>query len=513
MSKRTKTTTLTGKRSYMPITRPKSKRQNTRLSPLSPYMGTFNTKESIEDNDFEMFENNDEQFDQQELAQVLKTMYMKNHKSDIFLNLVDNKIEFRQKFGLSGHNFNKPLMYPATLINILTRLNNLQMYNSNLISKTNPNFYQFYGSITGMNTILTIIDTIGIKTLYLINEKRVHYLSPLNIRKIRDVIRKHSVTKYQALLDSKYVLIKSNKDLRKKFSLDITKNTVDIAAKDFDMIIISSTFSSFSDNDTNISVTLNNFDYKDSHKSSMLKSNIIDDITHLISVNKCYNFTVVNTTWKPFNSYIVDNFTPGANIYYYLDSDNSLHTVSAKDIVDKKMQYYSTHFNLNDNIHNSLSNIHFFSSKLDSHKSVIGGSHLQTIPEVSVCSDIYFPNNTLGFCWFSAIINSLFYADDISTIFLNKTVRHMDKTLEYIKDFYDTNYQTFDINNQQHLKEFTKHLIHLMTFVYCSFSILSKNQLNRIQNKRKWMDIYTKITKDYYPYIYIFIIALSNPKK
>jgi hypothetical protein len=89
----------------------------------------------------------------------------------------------------------------------------------------------------------------------------------------------------------------------------------------------------------------------------------------------------------------------------------------------------------------------------------------------------------------------------------------MDKTLEYIKDFYDTSYKTFDINDQQHLKEFSKHLIHLFAFVYCSFSILSKNQLNRVANKRKWKDIYDKITGEFYEYIYVFIIALSKTIK
>jgi hypothetical protein len=260
---------------------------------------------------------------------------------------------------------------------------------------------------------------------------------------------------------------------------------------------------------------LSNFDYRNSHKSSILKKNGVAKLktSHLISVNKCYNYNIVNTTWKPFFTYTIDNFIPGTQAFYNIDANEILNETTEKDIRANELECYYSHFVSQSDIYVTLHNNHFFSSKYDFDTSINGGSYSQTLPTVSTCYDIYFPNNLDGFCWFSSIVNSLFYADDISTIFLNKTVKHMDKTLEYIKDFYDTKYETFDINDQQHLKEFSKHLIHLFTFVYCSFSILSKNQLNRIANKRKWTDIYTKVTGEYYEYIYVFIIALSSTVK
>ena len=54
-----------------------------------------------------------------------------------------------------------------------------------------------------------------------------------------------------------------------------------------------------------------------------------------------------------------------------------------------------------------------------------------------------------------------------------------------------------------------------MSFIYCSYSILSKNQLDeRITNKKKWYEIYQTFTdKDTYRTIATIILGLSNIKK
>lgn len=491
-------------RTYAPISRPRQsvKRQNTRLSPLSPYMGTFNTIESLNE---DVLQNTDDitSKDQQDMAQVIKSLYMKNKKNDdIFLKLFDTKFDFLQRFDLTGYNFQKNLVHPTTLINILTRFNNLKISEMSL-TVDKPDLYKTYISTSMINYILTIFDTIGTKVLYLINYHNSLYLSPLNIRKFRDIIRK--TVGIQTVTEDH--IVKHNRDLRKLFRIDMNANKINIDAEKYDVIMMVSGFSSFLKTKNNITVKLSHFNYKSNHKASILDENDTDLDSangHIISINKCNSHTLVNTTWKPFNIYTVESFVPGLENYYVIDKDNRLNEVSFQYL--NKVFYYYSHFVKQEIMDDTFNNIHLFTSK---------GSpeYLQTLQEKSVCSDIYFPNNFSEFCWFSSVINSLFYADDISTSFLNKTVKHMDKTLEYIKDFYDTSYKTFDINDQQHLKEFSKHLIHLFAFVYCSFSILSKNQLNRVANKRKWKDIYDKITGEFYEYIYVFIIALSKTIK
>ena len=54
----------------------------------------------------------------------------------------------------------------------------------------------------------------------------------------------------------------------------------------------------------------------------------------------------------------------------------------------------------------------------------------------------------------------------------------MDKTLNYIENLYNEDYNSFDETDIKTLKIFFGHLINLFTFIYCSFNILSKNQLN-----------------------------------
>ena len=54
-----------------------------------------------------------------------------------------------------------------------------------------------------------------------------------------------------------------------------------------------------------------------------------------------------------------------------------------------------------------------------------------------------------------------------------------------------------------------------MSFIYCSYSILSKNQLDeRITNKKKWYEIYEMITdEERYKIIALIILGLSNIRK
>jgi hypothetical protein len=95
-----------------------------------------------------------------------------------------------------------------------------------MISPTNTNVYKTYSSFKASNYIFTICDTIGVKILYLISDKNVLYLSPLNIRKTRDIIRRSQ----QQDFDEVYIT-KNNRDLRKTFVIDKVLESIDIDAK------------------------------------------------------------------------------------------------------------------------------------------------------------------------------------------------------------------------------------------------------------------------------------------
>jgi hypothetical protein len=487
------------------------------LSPLSPAHGSLKTIPSLK-NEMSV-ETNISNFNQIEMANKLKTMFMlvnSDYNFDLFFKLTETKIDLINKFDLAYYNYNKALLFPTTIINIMSRLNNLQIANLDINSKQ-PDLYKGYGSSRTQNYVLTIFDTIGVKVLYLINSKGFLYLSPLNIRNARDIIRKR--TSSTTDLDSLPFINKNNRDLRKKFNITINSNETNIDASSYDIIMITEGFHVFLQNKNNIVVKLNNFDNKRDYKSSILINNKLNQKKegHIISVNKCYNYTLVNTTWKPFYTYNI-NFVPGAKCFYYInDVDKSLNETTSKIIQENNLEYYYSHFTDKMTIYLALENIHLFSNSPNISRTLQGGSmriaHSKAIPEVSVCSDIYFPTNLYGYCWFSSIINSIFYADDIAVVFLNRTVKNMDKTLEYVKNFYVSGYQTFDINNKEALKEFTKYLINLFTYIYCSFSILSKNQLHKIQHKIKWLEAYNKITNEYYDYIFVYIIVLSKTMK
>lgn len=480
---------------------------------MSPTIGTFRTLAQSPDETSEITDIN---FSEIESAHTIKQLFMTADKEQAFnvfdrVSLQNNNLIY--DYDLALHNFHKDLMYPATLINIMSKFNNLQIDDYKINEESG--IYKSYASYQITSYLFTIIDTICIKALFLIYDKKVLYLSPLNIRNARNSVRKSLFKSTKtSILDDKKFIEKNNRDLRKKYRIDLQINSIDIDANEYDIIIITQSFDTFQSNPNNIGVRLNNFDLKTNHKSSILKNNsnylVGNNINHIISLNKCNNYTILNTTWKPFNIYNIE-FIPGSEKFYYINNNtNNLVEVTEDEIISDNLDFYHADFYVQKTSYYSLANLHFFTCKS---KHMIGGyaaiEHSKTIPEVSLCSDIHFPHNFHAFCWFSSIINGLFFADDISTVFLNKCLRNMDKTLEYIKEFYYKNYKTFSIDID-HLKECNIHLIYLFTFIYSSFSVLSKNQLNRVRNKKKWYDIYNKIVNEYYLYVYVFIIVLSK---
>jgi hypothetical protein len=451
---------------------------------------------------------------QQDMAKVIKNLYMTVdiNKAHRMFNKVRNNGNMLQKYRLTKETFEKRLVHPTTLINITTKLQNLEIASHSPKSPdASYDIYKTYASLKSHNYLISIFDTLGMKVLYLICHDDKYYLSPMNIRQLRDNIRKDLID-FDAI-DITFLNI-CNQQLMAKFPTieEEGRQHIHIDAKSYDIIMISQAFISFTQNADNIEVYIDTPIY---HKSSMLVNSALDEDheAHLISIAKCYNYNMVNTTWKPFNVFQIEHFTPGVEKYYNLnETHNHLEEVTWDAIEDiEQPDIYFSHYQVQEYMDVTLNrNIHFFTGKTFT-APVNGGSPFSMmIPEISSCADIYFPHNGNCFCWFSSIINSFFYADDISTICLQKSMKRMDKTLEYIKAFCEIDYKSFDIKNNRDVKKFVIHLIHLFTFIYCSFSMLSKKQINRIHNKQKWLDIYNRVTGDHYDYIYVFIIALSK---
>ena len=405
----------------------------------------------------------------------------------------------------------KQLLFPTTLLDFMSLVNNLKL--SAIDSK---NYKAYQNEILAY--FLTIIDTINIKVLYLISEGEHYYLSPLNLKSFRTKIRKQQTNIDDRDYVPKYI-DRLNKQLTKQFIYQKTNDLYKIDASLYDFVFISSSFKKF-----NIfyyfykyKVILNNIDLKQHYKASILRNT-----NHAISINKCNQYNILNTTWKPFNIY---NFT-GLKDYNGISIENNkIYYFDENERIDpeKKYDYYYLKHAVEPSFNTSTFTIHLYSNraslKTKIYKQLEGGTKheiIQRIPEVSVCSDVFFPNNLYDFCWFSSIINSLFYTDDISAIFLNKSIRNMDKTLKFLNDIHvDEQYKTINFKDQNELKKILKHIIYIMSFIYCSYSILSKNQLDeRITNKKKWYEIYQTITnKETYKIIAEIILYLSNIRK
>ena len=393
---------------------------------------------------------------------------------------------------------------------------------------TTPNIWHIFSSVSAINNLklleilkkdysadqfellsyfLTIIDTINVKVLYVICSGKKYYLSPLNLKKVRSQLRKKEID-----LNSNNINV-FNEKLKKQYAdFKNSDGVYKIDASKYDFVFISNSFKSFSEIKNKIQIFLNNINLKQHYKASILRNN-----SHVISINKCNQYNILNTTWKPFNIYNITNFE---DYDFYIDKNKIFYVDEPEPT--KRSEYHYLNHKMDGNFKKSLFTINLYSNRATLrtkiYKQIEGGTNqlVENIPEVSVCSKIFFPNNLYGYCWFSSIINTLFYTDDIAAIFLNKSIRNMDKTLNYLNDFYICEkYKTIDFTNQKELKKILKHLIYLMSFIYCSYSILSKNHLDeRITNKKKWYEIYQIITdEERYKIIATIILGLSNIKK
>jgi len=453
--------------------------------------------------------------EQRELAKKLKDCYLDNNPNETWYEINDKdnidddeyviQMEFFKKLNSDFNpkkDYHKQLLFPSTLLQFMSLINNLELthIDSDIYDACQSDILSYF---------LTIIDTINIKVLYVICDGDNYYLSPLNLKKIRTQLRKQKIN-----IDSADININNlNEELKTQYKEFKDKRLYKIDESKYDFVFISSSFKKFNTTRNKLQVVLSNIDLTKDYKSSILFNE-----NHVISINKCNNYNILNTTWYPFNNYNITDFKD----YDFYIKNEKIYYIEDTDIDDNKEKNYYLRHKIKDNFENSLLTINLYSNraslKTKIYKQIEGGTIelKENIPEVSVCSDVFFPNNLYEFCWFSSIINSLFYTDDIAAIFLNKSIRNMDNTFKFFNDFYiDKKYQTINFKDQKELKKILKHVIYIMSFIYCSYSILSKNQLDeRITNKKKWYEIYKTFTdKDTYRTIATIILGLSNIKK
>jgi hypothetical protein len=104
--------------------------------------------------------------------------------------------------------------------------------------------------------------------------------------------------------------------------------------------------------------------------------------------------------------------------------------------------------------------------------------------------NLYIPPNKKGFCWYLSIISSIFYADEICAIMLNKSIRYINKSINLLIKYGD---ELHSILNETLLnyKKFNKDktniinmMIYLNIFVYTSYATIVKNKFNDITSKK-----------------------------
>lgn len=90
------------------------------------------------------------------------------------------------KNALIFRNFEKSIMSPLIIINILSKLDNISIVDKTV--RKMYNLYQNYGNLNYINFLLTFLDTLNINVLYIISNNNEYYISPLNNKKFRRLL-------------------------------------------------------------------------------------------------------------------------------------------------------------------------------------------------------------------------------------------------------------------------------------------------------------------------------------
>lgn len=316
--------------------------------------------------------------------------------------------------------------------------------------------------------ILYFNDVLGLKVLYLmVSPLKKLYLSPLNDKKYRNVIRKRE-----------FNLI-NNITIKKV--LKRLPNIKNIDGNDYDLILF---HNNIIENYYTDDINLKNYKYD----SSLLKC-----YGHVISITNINNNKVINLAYNyNHNEFHINEFDYLKDEYYRIEEnsngENCLNKIN-KDVFEKTDFKSFNSYNKND----FFDPLHFFvSNKIKKIYKTIDGGDVCNSYKIKNNKKYYFPNNNKSICWFISIMNIYCNSDNISLIINNKICRLMNKVLLDIKKFVDEEYikNTYNIDIN---KRYANNVIILCIFIYSSYFILSKNLLNNVKNITKWRNILYKL--------------------
>ena len=241
----------------------------------------------------------------------------------------------------------KSLITPETIINILSRQINL-FIEGNILINENTTFRENYATynINLFRYLLSFIDSIGLKVLYIINDGNHDYISPLNNKKFRNFVRTQGGFFDYDDYEKKHYKYYINTLLHIK-QKKIFPHTIDV--KNYDFVL---KHNSLLDNN-DLKINLINSQYNSSIMENKLNSHE-DKIGHNISINKCNNNFVVNTTWKPFNIYRIRDINIKQKNNYNIVEEKCLKKTKNSD------DYFRLYNYKCDYLYEEFSSINFF---------------------------------------------------------------------------------------------------------------------------------------------------------
>ena len=327
-----------------------------------------------------------------------------------------------------------------------------------------------YSTKIWIDTLLYYIDLINLKTLYVeTNGKEKYYLSPLNNRKFRT-----SVIKLK-LDDDTYIDKKINSKIESIIENFKENGSIIKDCNDYDIVIVTSHYDY---KNFKYELELMNFNKnKDFNSCILLSTNNPNNISHAISITKCYDNFVLNTTWEEYNTKKVNNFYPFIDKTFTLKDSNYLSYTSDYETENYK---YNTKLKTTYYISEIFYNIYFFTNKINKeYKTLsIGGNYKYNITDER-CLNIINTINDNGFCWLSSIINSLCYSDKTSILIYNKSERFIKKIIRYIQDFIAYKYY---LNSNIVLAHNYYHILTL--YIHSSYYLLKTGKLQEKELKK-----------------------------
>lgn len=401
------------------------------------------------------------------------------------INDVSNYDNYMTEHGINTLT-KKGILYPPNILDTLTMIHELSILSSKKYTSIFP-----YGSNRGYKWIFNLFDILNLNILYLYKHKGKYYFSPLNSRKTRDELRKQPLESFRdILLSDEYY----DELLKPKGPIDCSK---------YHLILIHNdnyiAYSSITE------VQLNNFDKKHDFRACYIRNK---NRNHIMSISKCNYKNIINSTWEESSTYYIEDenldILPEKPKHYMFSNND--YKILLKSDVDEKLKeneengtyIYSFPFD-SDNIFKSFAL--FVPSTIKS-----AGTK---IPDDDKCKDIFFEINRTGTCWFTSLINVMFFSDDISSLCLYQSMKAMPKTLKYIDKYVyeNENKSIKKFNPRKHVN----HVFYLITFIYSSYYILSKNQFEKIKYKKKWLKIMAKLSNpEFNTKLSLFLITTKH---